>query len=299
MRNEVARLLNQQQFDLVQVHQAYLSPLVPETTVPMLLDMHDILSDHEYRIMKTKTKWSHRFAGWTEWKKMQALERRTVRRFRVCVTASERDKASLLRLVPDAEVVVVPNGVDTEYFQYPSGYGTGMKLCFVGSMNYGPNSDGIAWFYESIFPRVRQQMPGAKLIIVGYEPPPAIQALDRDPAVSVTGFVHDVRPYLAGSSVVVVPIRLGSGTRMKILDAWAMGKAVVSTSLGAEGLKAAHGENTLIADEPEEFASYVVSLLRDRNLRAALGRAGRGLVEEEYAWSVIGSQMETAYECTM
>jgi glycosyltransferase involved in cell wall biosynthesis len=166
-------------------------------------------------------------------------------------------------------------------------------------MNYRPNSDGVLWFHRTILPLIRQQVPEVRLYVVGWDPPPQITALNADPHVTVTGFVEDVRPYLANSAVVLVPIRFGSGTRLKILDAWAMGKAVVSTHLGAAGLEAIHGENILQADEPEPFAQWVVGLLADAGQRARLGQAGRRLVEARYAWSIISKELEAAYEVAM
>jgi len=296
MSESIRRLMRSAHFDLVQVHQAYLVHLVPRTEVPMLLDMHDILSDHEYRLMRAAAKATHRMAGWFEWKKMQALERRAVRRCRVCTTVSGHDRASLFRLVPGARAMIVPNGVDVQYFRPQSLSDTAPSLLFTGSMNYGPNSDAVLWFYHEVLPEVRLQLPSVHLSVVGLNPPPEVDALDDDPCVTVTGYVDDIRAYLADAAVVIVPLRFGSGTRLKILDAWAMGKAVVSTHLGAEGLDAMHGENILLADEPAQFAAYVLRLLRDERQRFRLGRAGRRLVKERYAWSSIATAMEAAYD---
>jgi len=296
IRQVISRLLTEERFDVIQVHQAHLGRLLPHTETATVLDMHDILSDHERRLMLTKTKATHRVHAWLEWKKMQALERNIVRQFDVCVTVSEHDRASLLRLVPEARVIVVSNGVDIDYFHPQPAVQPGPNVTFIGSMSYGPNSDGVLWFYNAIFPVIRRRMSDVHFCVVGSNPPPKIVELNDDPNVTVTGFVEDVRPYLADSAVVVVPICLGSGTRLKILDAWAMEKAIVSTELGAEGLEAVHGENILLADEPDQFAKCVLSLLSDAQQRFRLGKAGRRLVESRYDWSVIAPKLGEVYE---
>ena len=296
MRQVLSRLVTEERFDIIQVHQAHLGPLLPHTETATVLDMHDILSDHERRFMLTKTKVTHRVQAWLEWKKMQALERNIARQFDVCVTVSEHDRASLLRLAPEARVVVVPNGVDTDYFRPQPASREGLNVTFIGSMGYDPNSDGVLWFSRAIFPLIRRRVPDVHFWVVGSNPPSEIAALNDHPNVTVTGFVEDVRPYLANSAVIVVPIRFGSGTRLKILDAWAMGKAIVSTELGAEGLESVHGENILLADEPDQFAKCVLNLLSNARQRSRLGKAGRQLVESHYDWSVIAPKLGEVYE---
>jgi glycosyltransferase involved in cell wall biosynthesis len=296
MRDKIGALVREQRFDIVQVQQAYLAKMLPQTEAATVLDMADILSEHERLIMLAKTKTTHRFAAWLEWKKMRALEHRAVRRFDTCVTASEDDRARFLDLFPRARVAMIANGVDVDYFQPQPSLSVGANLVFVGSMQYEPNTDAVLFFHREILPLIREQRSDIQFYVVGWGPPPEIQALDDDPNVTVTGFVEDVRPYLADGTVVVVPLRFGSGTRLKILDAWAMAKPVVSTSIGAEGLAVRHGENIVLADAPDHFARSVLGLLGDRQKRTRLGLVGRQLVEEKYAWSAIGQQMNDVYE---
>jgi len=142
---------------------------------------------------------------------------------------------------------------------------------------------------------VRQQIPGVRFFIVGKDPPPAIRRYGRDPGIVVTGTVDDVRGYFRKTTAVVVPLRIGGGTRLKILEAMAMGKPVVSTAVGAEGLEVADGENILIADDPPGMARALISVLRDRALRERLAGAGRKLVEERYDWTSIANRLERAY----
>jgi len=299
MRDKINTLVSKERFDIIQVHQAYLAKLLPRTEAATILDMQDILSEYERLVMLAKTKATHRFTAWLEWKKMQALERKAVRQFDMCVTISEDDKAKFLKLFPDARVAMVTNGVDLDYFQSQPASPEGANLVFVGSMQYTPNADAVLYFYRDILPLIRQHRPDVHFYVVGWGPPPEIMTLNDDPNVTVTGFVEDVRPYVADSVLAVVPLRFGSGVRNKILEAWAMAKAVVSTSLGAEGLAVRHGENILLADEPNQFARSVLNLLDDRQQRIRLAQAGRRLVESKYAWSEISRQMNAVYEVSM
>ncbi|MFN3337616.1 MAG: glycosyltransferase, partial [Thermomicrobium sp.] len=168
-------------------------------------------------------------------------------------------------------------------------------VLFVGSFRYWPNVDGIRWFTEQVWPRIVRCRPAARLSLVGFDPPAEVRRLGKLPGVVVVGTVPDVRPWLARASVVVVPLRAGSGTRLKLLEALAVGKAVVSTRLGAEGVECEHGRHLLLADEPQEFAECVLSLLASPEQRLALGRAGRRLIMEEYAWERIAEKLLTVY----
>jgi glycosyltransferase involved in cell wall biosynthesis len=165
-------------------------------------------------------------------------------------------------------------------------------------MDWMPNQDGVAYFIDRIFPHIRRKIPGAAFWAVGRRPPRSMQALASGNVV-VTGAVDDIRPYLAKAAVCVVPLRSGSGTRIKIFEAMAMGKAVVSTTMGAEGLPVRHGENILLVDAPADFARQVVQLLRDPEGRARLGRTARRLVEENYGWPAVAAHFERIVEAVV
>lgn len=291
----IQRLVQEESFDLIQVHQTYLADLLPRTGVATLLDMHDILSEYERQVMEAQTKPTFRISAWLEWKKMEMLERRAVRRFDLCTVVSENDQQRLQRLIPGVRTSVVTNGVDLNYFQPQPPDAQQPHVVFVGSMNYDANVDAVLYFSRAIWPTIRANHPKAQFYIVGLEPPSEIVALAADPQVLVTGYVEDVRSYLANSAVVIVPLRFGSGVRNKILEAWAMGKAVVSTPLGAEGLPAQHERNILLATDPQSFAHCVLQTLGDQAMREKLGAAGLQVVEEQYSWSAIGQTMEAVY----
>jgi glycosyltransferase involved in cell wall biosynthesis len=165
-------------------------------------------------------------------------------------------------------------------------------------MDWMPNEDGVAYFVEKILPVIRRDIPEAAFWAVGRRPPRRLQALASS-GVVVTGAVEDIRPYLAKAALCVVPLRSGSGTRIKIFEAMAMGKAVVSTSMGAEGLPVRHGENIILADNPTDFARQVVDLLRDPLRRQRLGHAARQLVEENYGWPAVAAYFDRVMQAAL
>ena len=202
---------------------------------------------------------------------------------RCCCLVTDEDAQVLRRVCPIANVITVPNGVDAEYFspkglsaEYPS-------LIFEGNMSFGPSADAITYFCSAILPRVHAQVSQTRVFVVGRDPTDAVRNLQSD-RVNVTGYVDDVRPYLDRASVFVCPMRKGAGIKNKILQAWAMAKPVVATSLAAAGLRANHGENILIADEPTVFAEHVLSLLRRPEERQRLGQRGRETVLRYHSW---------------
>ena len=193
--------------------------------------------------------------------------------------------------MPASRISVIPTGVDTEYFRPSPGPEQPDTMAFTGTMDWMPNEDGVAYFVDKIFPLIRQEFPDAAFWAVGRRPPRRIQAL-ASANVTVTGAVEDIRPYLGKAAVCVVPLRSGSGTRIKIFEAMAMGKAVVSTRMGAEGLPVRDGENIVLADDPADFAREVAQLLRAPERRAKLGHAARQLVEENYGWPSVAAHFD-------
>jgi glycosyltransferase involved in cell wall biosynthesis len=183
----------------------------------------------------------------------------------------------------------VPTGVDTDFFR-PSGQRARKphNLVFTGSMDWLPNEDAIRYFTEQIMPRIKQTVPGVTLTVVGRDPYPALLELSkRDPSVIVTGRVEDVRPYMEEASLYIVPLRIGGGTRLKIYEGMAMEKAIVSTSIGAEGLPVTDGKEIVLADTPEAFAEAVINLLRDENLAREIGQQAAARVRSEFGWESV------------
>jgi len=235
-----------------------------------------------------------------QWKKLSHYEARVCRLADGVVAVSEADKVALQQLVPGLEVTTVPNAVDVEYYTatdiQPSPLPT-HSLVFTGKMDFRPNVDAVLWFCQEVLPLVRRKLPDARFYIVGQSPHRRVLRLADDTAVTVTGYVDDVRSYIAGACVYVVPLRMGGGTRLKVLEAMAMGKPIVSTSLGCEGFEGlAPSRELSIADSPQEFAQRVIELLDDASWRERLGRAAQRFVEEQYDWRLIVPKLEQIYE---
>src|SRR2546425_9044215 len=208
------------------------------------------------------------------------------RHFDRSLVVSEVDRAELKRLAPELSISVVPNGVDTDRFA-PAGIRPAPNvMVFTGVMDWLPNVDGVTFFAREVLPRISRSVPQAEWWVVGRNPAPSLVRHLRSQGIHVTGAVDDIRPYLAQAGLVVVPLRIGGGTRLKILEAWAMGKAVLSTSVGAEGLPVVDGENIALADAAECMAERAAALLSDAAQATRLGAAGRRVVEEHFSWKM-------------
>jgi glycosyltransferase involved in cell wall biosynthesis len=269
-------------------------PNVPLTgRVPVVLFEHNV--EHLiWRRLAAAEPWGPRKAALElEWRKLRRYEARACAAADLTLAVSEKDRAALAANAPSARVRAIPTGVDTSYFAPNGHHESPAHLVFTGSMNWYPNEDGVLHFIDEILPLIRREEPAAGLTVVGRDPSPRIREEAARAGVRVTGVVDDVRPYVAEGAVYVVPLRLGGGTRLKIFEALAMGKAVVSTTVGAEGLALVPGEHLLVADEPASFARAVVSLLRDAGRRHALGAAGRQLVAEKYGWAQVAREFES------
>ena len=225
----------------------------------------------------------------------QRVARRLCPGFAVNVMMSETDAARLRSLAPGAATLVVPNGTDTEYFRPNGVQALAGRVVFVGATYTFPNRDAVEFLLREIWPRIRTADRAASLELIGRNAPGDQARYAAESRVSPLGHVADVRPFLAEASCCVVPIRVGGGTRLKILDAWGMGKAVVSTSLGCEGLDARDGENILIRDTADAIADGVAQVLGDAQLRMRLERNARRTALETYSWPIVGARMRAAY----
>jgi sugar transferase (PEP-CTERM/EpsH1 system associated) len=234
-----------------------------------------------------------------EWRKMRRYERGACATADMTVAVSEDDRQRLEALAPGERSVAVPTGVDTEYFKPQHSPELPRRLVFTGSMDWYPNEDAILYFAEAILPTIRAEIPDVSAVVVGRRPSPQLRTVAERAGIAVTGTVDDVRPYVDSAAVYVVPLRAGGGTRLKIFEALAMGKAVVSTTVGAEGLALTAGRDVLIADEPHAFAQSVIGLLREPDRRHALGRAGRLLVETKYSWERVTEDFEACCQAAV
>jgi glycosyltransferase involved in cell wall biosynthesis len=227
-----------------------------------------------------------------EWRKVRSSERDACARSRLVVAVSPIDAASLEKISPASEIQPMPTGVDTSYFRANGTPEAPAHLVFTGAMDWYPNEDAMLFFMADILPTIRKQIPAVTTTIVGRNPSQRLRDAALASAVTVTGTVDDVRPFIDEGAVYVVPLRVGGGTRLKIFEALSMGKAVVSTSLGAEGLPLLSEKHFVQADDPREFSDAVVSLLGDPARRRALGEAGRDLVQTHYSWRSAAQSFE-------
>lgn len=230
-------------------------------------------------------------------KKIKEIESSLADSVDVCIAMSESDKRLLQEMNPTLRIEIVPNGVDISYFQPTEIDDGSLSLTYTGHMGYLPNIDAVQFFHKDIYPHIRAAFPHIKLNIVGKNPEERIIALGKiDPSITVTGFVEDVRPFMTRDSIYVAPLRLGSGTRLKILEAMAMKMAVVSTTIGCEGLDVENDKNILIADDPGDFAEAVTELIRNPKKRRQIGDEARKLVEKSYDWSSIAKLQDHVYK---
>jgi glycosyltransferase involved in cell wall biosynthesis len=230
-----------------------------------------------------------RLFWWLQWRKMARYEKEACNRFHGIVTVSDHDKQLIEEAYGAKAVFAIPTGVDTDYFGPRDDGIDGESLVFTGSMDWLPNEDAILFFAREILWRIKERVPGVRLSVVGRNPSRnLLSQLAQHPEVQVVGWVPDVRPHISRHAVYVIPLRIGGGTRIKAYEAMAMGKAVVSTSIGIEGLPVTDGVQVLLADEPDSFADSVVRLLHDRALRERLGRTARDFVERECGWQNAG-----------
>jgi sugar transferase (PEP-CTERM/EpsH1 system associated) len=299
-RRAIEHLLGTRQFDAIVCD--FLVPIVnlPDSLpCPAILFTHNVESEIWRRHVENARNPVSRRLLMTQWRRMLRFEGAALARFDLVLAVSDADRRTFGRLYPDtfdSPVHVVQTGVETSYFAPTRREPQRAHLVFTGSMDWLPNEDGMQYFVHDILPRIRQLEPDVTLSIIGRAPTPAVRRLANERGVDVTGSVEDVRPHMAEGSVYVVPLRIGGGTRLKIFEAMAMGKAVVSTTVGAEGLPVTPGQHIVIADHPQAFAEEVVRLIRDDAERRRLEVEARRLVLERYDWSAVARDFEEALE---
>lgn len=291
IRERLIRLIEDDGFDVCIADFLSAMPNVPMNgSVPVVFFAHNV----EHRIWRrlcesASSAWQKPFLE-VEWRKMRRYERKVCGKADVTVAVSPEDRDVLGTSAVNGESVAISTGVDVGYFRPEGPVESPSELVFTGSMDWRPNEDAILYFIEQVLPMIRCQVPDAALTVVGRNPSARLQRVADEADVRVTGTVDDIRPYVARAAVYVVPLRVGGGTRLKILEALAMGKAVVSTTIGAEGLPLRDGEHFVCADDPADFAGAVVALLGDPERRRNVGDAGRALVENHHSWTLVGEE---------
>jgi polysaccharide biosynthesis protein PslH len=295
MQAMIDQLVHRNTYDIIHAEFFMMGTYSFNTKAIRFIDAHNVEYDVFRRMEKYASSYFRKWHYRHEYKKLLLKEIETYRKQDALLVTSSRDKKVLDLAIPGLPKFVIPNGVDTSFFMPSEQTEEEFSMIFTGMMGYIPNFDGMMYFLDEIFPLVQKQCPRAKLYIVGNQPPKEL--LNRaGENVVVTGFVKDVRPYIRKSSVFVVPLRMGGGTRLKISEALAMKRPIVTTSIGCEGIDVRHGESVLIADDPNQFAQSIIDLFGNKSLRGYLAENGYNLVREKYDWSLIGKQMELAYQ---
>ncbi len=296
-------LLTRASYDIVNVEFCFLSrshfrQAPPGRRAPrIVLDEHNVEYDLARQMTGLGRGLGRHIHNWSNWRKLRREEIAAWRHFDGVAFTSAPDEARARSLVPSLRSRVVPNAVDVEFFRPrpddpPS---DGCTVLFFGTFNYFPNRDGILFFLREVWPKLSVSHPRARLKIVGADPPPEVLAF-RGPRVDLAGQVEDLRPHLAQAAVAIAPLLVGGGTRLKIVEAMAMAKPVVSTKLGAEGITATPEREILLADEPEAFAATIGRVLDDGGLRARIGDAARLLVEARFSWDVAADHLEGLFQ---
>ncbi|MBV8575236.1 MAG: glycosyltransferase [Acetobacteraceae bacterium] len=302
LQQTLDRLLRATRFDVVNLEFPHLGHYelrqAPpgQKPPPLVVDSHDIAYDLVRQFALAGGSLGRRLYAGANWRKLRREELGTYRDADGVYLCSSTDERRLRDQVPGVRTAVIPNAADVEYYQprLSDPPPDGRTVVYFGLLSTVPNVDGVTHFAQSIWPRIAAAYPHARWKIIGGRPPPSLLAL-AGPRVELTGFVSDLRPHLAAAAAVVVPLRLGSGTRLKIVEAMAMRKAIVSTTLGAEGIEAVPGRDILIEDEPAAFANAVRRLLAEPGVAARIGQSARQLAVDRYGWGEAARALESFY----
>jgi len=298
MQDALYRLVSEQSIDLILVEFSQMAGFRFPTGVPVVLDEHNVEFDLLERMAAGESRFLRRLYNRIEAAKFRREELSAVSNAALTLVTSDRDGELLTSLSPGLKTAVITNGVDCDYFARPAGPRQPESAVFVGATHYFPNEEGVLFFLREIHDRIRKTWPTFKFIVVGGNPPPSITRYRSDDTV-ITGYVDDVRPYMWGASLFVVPLRMGGGTRFKIVEAMAAGVPVVSTRLGAEGIPIVDGRELILADEPEAFADAMGKVFSNPALAESLTRVGLSFVRSHFDWPVIGERLDAALEAVV
>lgn len=283
MRDAVSERLAHEHFDLMLCDDVYVFGNLPTPfPLPVVLNKHTIVAEEVQRFVERQRNPFVSAYGWSEFRRLRSLEGSAVGKVEGVWACSERDRQILLRDNLALPVAVVPNVVDVGDYK-PANGDDGETIVYVGAMDWLPNRDAVEFFVGDIMPELRRLRGDFRFVVAGREPPANFrERLERDPAVRFTGTLPDLRPEIARAAICAVPLRIGSGTRLKIIEAAAMSKPVVSTTIGAEGLTLRNGKEIVIADEPKQFARELAALLGNRPRRLEIGQAARSHISARY-----------------
>jgi glycosyltransferase involved in cell wall biosynthesis len=298
MQGVIDRMCAEKDFEIIQLESTLLALFRFPPSARIVVDEHNVDYETYARMHETERSPLRKAFYRSQERRFERFEQAYWREAAAVVATSEREAEIMRSHAPDTAVAAVPNGVDVEYFRPGSEAVERGTLVFNGVLDYRPNIDGVNFLVDEVLPLVRKNRPDVRLTVVGRGSDADVKTLQRR-GVDATGEVPDVRPYLQRAEVVVVPIRMGSGTRLKVVEGLAMGKPVVSTTLGCEGVSVHDGEHLLIGDTAAAFAMQIEHLFGHPEVGEALGRAGRGLTEREYSWDYAGELLEDVYQLSL
>lgn len=303
MQRRISEEIESGAYDALHVEKVFMTanvrPMRRKAGQPMvtLLDVDDIDSRKARRHAQVMPFSKEKLREYLDSVKLHFYERKAFDRYDCCFVCSEIDKSLLEAREFSTSIEVIPNGIDMDGKSgSPEIFGRENTILFVGSMSYEPNEDAALYFVKSIFPLVKAKVREARFIIAGKEPTEAVRRLHNGNDICVTGYVPDVKEVYAKSTIVAVPIRVGGGTRIKILEAMSLGVPVVSTSIGCEGIEVVDGRDMLVADSPEHFAAQCALLLSDRHRREMLASNAKAVVAQKYGWKGIGEKLNGILE---
>ena len=300
MRELVSRVLRQHVFDALVVSTEMMSAYTDAASagIPRVLEEHNSMTRWARERYDEQTNPFQRARRWMSWRKQRWYTTRTFLRYALVTMVSEADRQTTFDTVgvDRLRVEVVPNGVDCRYNCLGLAKPQPATLVYNGALTYSANYNAMQWFLTEVYPRIKTATPEVSLMITGSTKDVDLAGLALDPSVRLIGYVDDIRQPVAEAAICVVPIRQGGGTRLKVLEAMALGTPVVATAKGAEGLDLVDGEHLLLADTPATFADAVLRVMRDRDLRERLRHNARVLVEQRYDWEAIGAQFVALVE---
>lgn len=298
MRQKIKEILKENKIDIVHFDMLHLARYLTEVEgIPKILTEHNVETFRILSLLKNSRNIIFKMFMYLQYIKLKRYEKNVCPNFDICATVSEHDLNLLKTMSPSTKCVVIPNGVDTTYFMPDGRNPLPNSLIWVGGMDNLYNREAVDFFLSKIFPFIQREMPGVKFTAVGKLPTKKLLHLARtNKNIEVIGYVNDVRPFINSAAVYVAPIKSGSGTKLKVLNALSMAKPVVTTSMGVEGIDAKDYEHLMIADDPELFATKTINLLNNPQYALKIGGNGRKLIIEKYDWEIIGKRMNRLYE---
>lgn len=297
-RKRIKQILTENEIHIVHLDMLPLGRYFKDVKAyPTVLVDHNVESLRVLRWTKLEENILIKTYMFLQYLKLFKFEKTVCSNFDRCITVSDLDRKALEAICPDGKFVTIPNGVDIEHFKCRKTKVIPNSLVWVGGMRSFYNRDAVNYFLDEIIPLIQCEIPDVKVTFVGSSPPKGLLEISkRNPQIKFTGFVEDIRPYVEEAAVYIAPIRSGSGTKLKILNALSLSKAVVTTSIGAEGIEVSPNENIFIADNPEDFAQTTIELLKNPDMAEFAGKEGRKLIEEKYDWETICRKMNQVYE---